>query len=68
MSENFIIYIGNDLPNEYTGSKYTYKLKGAVAKAKANAAQGIPELLEIAQGNNYKKNNEGKHNRNAKYG
>ena len=63
-----IIYIGNDLPNEYTGSKYTYKLKGAVAKAKANAAQGIPELLEIAQGNNYKKNNEGKHNRNAKYG
>lgn len=63
-----IIYIGNDLPNEYTGSKYTYKLKGAVAKAKANATQGIPELLEIAQGNNYKKNDEEKHNRNAKYG
>lgn len=21
-----IIYIGNDFPNEYTGSKYTYKL------------------------------------------
>ena len=28
------IYIGNDLPNEYTGSVYTYKLKGAAAKAK----------------------------------
>ena len=24
--------------------------------------------MEIAQGNNYKKNNEGKHNRNAKFG
>ena len=43
------VYIGNDLPSEYTGSKYTYKLKGTVAKAKANAAQGIPELLETAQ-------------------
>ena len=43
-----IVYIGNDLPNEYTGSKYTYKLKGTVAKAKANAAQGIPELIEIS--------------------
>lgn len=49
-------YIGNDLPSEYTGSKYTYKLKGTVAKAKANAAQGIPELLETAQGGSYREN------------
>lgn len=62
------VYIGNDLPNEYTGSKYTYKLRGTVAKAKANAAQGIPELLEIAQGGNYRENLEEKHNRDAKYG
>lgn len=41
-----VVYIGSDFPNEFTGSKYTYKLKGAVAKAKANAAQGIPEMLE----------------------
>ena len=35
------IYIGQELPDEYAGSKYTYKLKGANAKAKANATQGI---------------------------
>ena len=28
-----IIYIGKDLPDEYTGSKYTHKLKGGNAKA-----------------------------------
>ena len=44
-----IIYIGSDLPDEYSGSNYTAKLKGALAKAKANAAQGIPEMIEIAQ-------------------
>lgn len=32
------IYIGNDLPDEYTGSKYTYTLKGTNAKAKANVS------------------------------
>ena len=48
-----IIYIGKDLPDEYTGSKYTHKLKGGNAKAKANAAQGIPELLEIAEGKHF---------------
>lgn len=44
-----IKYIGSDLPDEYSGSDYTAKLKGALAKAKANAAQGIPEMIEIAQ-------------------
>lgn len=62
------IYIGLDLPNEYTGSNYTYSLKGTVAKAKANASQGIPELIEIAVGKHFRENNEEKHNRNAKYG
>ena len=63
-----IVYIGKDLPDEYTGSKYTHRLKGANAKAKANAAQGIPELLEIATGKHYRKNNADKHKRNAKNG
>ena len=62
------IYIGVDLPNEYSGSEYTYSLKGTAAKAKANAAQGIPEMIEIATGGNFKANDEEKHNRNAKYG
>ncbi|HJB00295.1 MAG TPA: hypothetical protein H9780_03935 [Candidatus Mediterraneibacter merdavium] len=63
-----IVYIGNDLPNEYTGSKYTYKLKGTVAKAKANAAQGIPELIEISTGRYHRENTEQKHYRNARFG
>lgn len=29
-----IVHIGNDLPNEYTGSEYRYSLRGAVVKAK----------------------------------
>ena len=60
--------IGSDLPNEYSGSKYTHSIKGANAKAKANAAQGIPELIEIAVGKYFRENNEEKHWRNAKYG
>ena len=63
-----VIYIGSDLPNEYSGSKYTHSIKGANAKAKANAAQGIPELIEIAVGKYFHENNEEKHWRNAKYG
>lgn len=63
-----VIYIGSDLPNEYSGSKYTHSIKGANAKAKANAAQGIPELIEIAVSKHFRENNEEKHWRNAKYG
>lgn len=27
-----IVYIGSDLPDEYTGSQYTYSLKGTAAR------------------------------------
>jgi len=54
-----VVYIGKDLPDEYTGSEDTYSLKGTVAKAKANAAQGLGKMLEIAidgeHTDNYKK-------------
>ena len=63
-----IIYIGSDLPDEYSGSKYTAKLKGMLAKAKANAAQGIPEMIENAQDRKFQENLERKHDKNAKYG
>ena len=63
-----IVYIGLDLPNEYSGSKYTHSIKGTNAKAKANAAQGIPELIEIAVGKHFRENTEAKHWRNAKFG
>ncbi len=63
-----MIYIGSDMPDEYTGSRYTHKLMGTVAKAKANAAQGIPELIEIADNKRYRENKDKRHIRNAKYG
>lgn len=37
-------------------------------KAKANAAQGIPELLEIATNKEFGENRKQKHNKDAKYG
>ena len=45
---NEVVYIGTDLPDEYAHSEYTHILKGANEKAKANAAQGLPELIIIA--------------------
>ena len=52
-----LIYIGKDLPDEFSGSEDTARLKGALAKAKANAAQGVPELIEIAENKRYKEKN-----------
>ncbi len=63
-----VVYIGKDLPDEYTGSNYTAALRGTNAKAKANAAQGIPEMLSIAKGKHFRKNKTSKHVRDAKYG
>ena len=62
------IYIGTDLPSEYTGSNYTEKLNGTAAKAKANATQGIPEMIEISIGKHFREKNDKKHNWNAKNG
>lgn len=63
-----VIYIGSDLPKEYTGSKYTNSMRGTNAKAKANAATGIPELIEIAVGKHFRTNKEDKHKRDGKNG
>lgn len=63
-----VVYIGTDLPDEYIGSEYTESLRGTNAKAKANASQGIPELLGIAKGKHFRKNSAVKHKRDAKFG
>ena len=63
-----VVYIGTDLPDEYTHSEYTNILKGANAKAKANAAQGLPELIETASGVRFTLNTKPKHNKDAKNG
>ena len=61
-----IVYIGTDLPDEYAGSNYTKHIKGTVAKA--NAAQAIPEIIEIATSKTVEENKKEKHSRNAKNG
>jgi hypothetical protein len=63
-----VVYIGSDLPDEYANSNYTHRLKGASAKAKANAAQGLPEMIEIASGKQFEENRKEKHNKDAQYG
>ena len=63
-----MIYVGSEFPDEYTHSNYTKLLRGANAKAKANAGQGLPELIEIATHKAHKDNFKEKHNKDAKYG
>ena len=67
-STSDMVYIGADLPEEYAHSNYTKTLKGANAKAKANATQGIPEMIEIATNKAHKENFKEKHHKDAKYG
>lgn len=62
------IYIGKDLPDEYAHSNYSAKLKGALAKTKANASQAIPEMIEISTNGVFSKNEKEKHSLDAKYG
>lgn len=63
-----IVYIGRDLPDEYVGSIYTKHLKGAYVKAKANAVQGIPEMIELASNMLYEENRKAKHSRDGRNG
>lgn len=62
------IYIGADLPDEYKASKYSQSLKGANIKAKANAAQGLREIIRIAHNKRFKENKERKHWNDARLG
>ncbi len=63
-----IIHIGNEFADEFRGSQDTARLKGALAKAKANATSGLPELIEIASNKRFKVNLNKKHQKNAKFG
>lgn len=62
------IFISTDFPDEYANSESRMALKGAVAKAKANAAQGIPELIQVATNREFSENTKKKHIKDAKYG
>jgi hypothetical protein len=63
-----IIYIGKDLTEEFTGSESRTALIGASAKAKANSATAIPELIQIASNPKWEQNKKEKHEKRAKYG
>ncbi|MCD8398764.1 MAG: hypothetical protein LUD12_16590 [Lachnospiraceae bacterium] len=63
-----IVYIDSDFPDEYANSKERIGLKGANRKAKANASQGIPELIRIASKPKWEQNKEEKHKRDARFG
>ena len=62
------VYIGKEFPDEFSSSMYSSKLKGTVSKAKANAAQAIPEMIEIASEKRFVENYKRNHRRDAKYG
>ena len=63
-----IVYLGKDFPDEYANSKYTRKTKGSRAKAKANAAQGICEMVRIASDKRFRENQKEKHSNSAANG
>ena len=63
-----IVFIGTELPGEYAGSVYTKKLRGMNAKAKANAVQILPEMIEIASNGVFEHNRKAKHARDTKMG
>lgn len=63
-----IIHIPGNFPDEYTESRYTKKLRGALAKAKANAAQVITDMLENADNRRWIENKDSKHDKEANGG
>jgi len=62
------VYIGTDFPDEFAWSNDTKRLMGTLAKAKANAVQGIPALIKIADNKRYQENLNDKHNSDAEKG
>ena len=62
------IIIGGDFPDEYTESRYTKSLRGALAKVKANAAQIIGEIIGCAESRRWIENKKEKHQKNAAQG
>jgi len=63
-----LINIDNDFPDEFKGSEYTKKIRGANAKAKANVVQAIREVVHIAKKVKEMENQKSKNAKKAKYG
>ncbi|MBQ9179918.1 MAG: hypothetical protein IJ132_03865 [Firmicutes bacterium] len=67
-STNDIIRIPKDYPDEYSGSQYTKKLRGAVAKAKANIIVELLQLIQNASNRRHVANKTEKHEKDASRG
>ena len=62
------IHIGSDFPDEYKGSQDTMSVRGPNARAKANAVQGIEEMITIARKTSETDNYKAKNSSKAKFG
>jgi len=62
------VYIGKDFPDEFVHGKDKTILKGPNAKAKANAAQAVGELIQIANNKSSAPDYNSKHGNKAKFG
>lgn len=62
------VYIGEDLPGEYTHSKYTRQLRKAIRAVKMQAATNLDEMLLLAQNGEWRQNEKQKHATDAKNG
>lgn len=55
------IHIAGEFPDEFTESQYTKRLRGGLAKAKANSGQVIGEMIENATNRRWTENKDEKH-------
>lgn len=62
------IQIPGNFPDEFSESRYTKKLRGAIAKAKANTASIIDQLIANATNKRWLINKEHKHEKSASGG
>lgn len=62
------INIAGDFPNEFSESRYTKSLRGALAKVKANSAQIIDAMIINAVNRRWIENKNAKHKYNASEG
>ena len=63
-----VVYIGTDFPDEFSHSIDTKNIKGANAKAKANAIFAIDKLIKIANNKREYPDFKNKHGNKAKHG
>jgi hypothetical protein len=62
------VYVGKDLPGEYTRSEYTVQLRKAIRNVKMQAATNLDEMLLLAQNGEWRENVKDKHKVDAQNG